>query len=72
MTKRGNYMNMGRHMIDVQHFEAKTIGNEFGQQKNNVIWSSFQQKPTGPTQSSFSTSAPRNRAEFDNQNFQKL
>ncbi|XP_049364484.1 uncharacterized protein LOC125829278 [Solanum verrucosum] len=53
--------------------KAKATGTEFGQQKTeNANRSSYQQRPTGPSPSSASSLAPRNRGEFKNQNSQNF
>ncbi|KAH0683182.1 hypothetical protein KY290_021771 [Solanum tuberosum] len=49
--------------------KAKTSGNEFRQQKSNVNWSSLQQKQKGHAPSSASAPAPKNKGEYNNQNF---
>uniref|UniRef100_M1DLC9 Gag-pol protein n=1 Tax=Solanum tuberosum TaxID=4113 RepID=M1DLC9_SOLTU len=60
---------------DREEFEnkiAKTLGNESGQQKSNVNRSSFQHKQKGPTHSSASAPAPRNKYEYNSQNSQNF
>uniref|UniRef100_M1DB40 Gag-pol polyprotein n=1 Tax=Solanum tuberosum TaxID=4113 RepID=M1DB40_SOLTU len=47
---------------------AKTSWNEFGQQKSNVKWSSFQQKQNGPAPSSASALVQKNKSEHYSQN----
>lgn len=37
---------------DIKKKRSNTSGNEFGQHKSNVSWSSFQQKENGPIPSS--------------------
>ncbi|KAK4737367.1 hypothetical protein R3W88_001064 [Solanum pinnatisectum] len=68
-------MDIPRLMIHVQKTEedklrykdkfrnkkAKTSGKKSGQQKSNVIWSSFQHKQKGPIPSSASALARRNK-----------
>ncbi|KAH0729719.1 hypothetical protein KY290_000849 [Solanum tuberosum] len=75
-------MDISRLMVYVQQVEEEKlrdkeefknkrakIGNESGQQKSNANRSSFQQKQKGPTPSSDSAPAPKNKSEYNNQNF---
>ncbi|KAH0636311.1 hypothetical protein KY290_036738 [Solanum tuberosum] len=50
-----------RDREDFRNKNAKTSGNEYGQQKSNANWPSFQHKQKGPTTTSSSAPAPRNR-----------
>ncbi|WMV30965.1 hypothetical protein MTR67_024350 [Solanum verrucosum] len=57
-----------RNIEPQKHKRAKT-GNEFEQQKCNVNQSFFQQKQKGLASSSASASAPKNKCEYNSQNF---
>uniref|UniRef100_M1DMY3 Gag-pol protein n=1 Tax=Solanum tuberosum TaxID=4113 RepID=M1DMY3_SOLTU len=73
------YMGIARLMIHVlqveknqlkdrEEFEnkrANKLGNESVQQKSNVNWSSFNHKQKGPTLSSASALALRNKCEYN-------
>uniref|UniRef100_M1DTE7 Gag-pol protein n=1 Tax=Solanum tuberosum TaxID=4113 RepID=M1DTE7_SOLTU len=56
---------------DRKEFKNKraNTGKESGQQKSNANWSSFQQKQKGPALSSASAPVPRNKGEYNSQNF---
>ncbi|KAG5572887.1 hypothetical protein H5410_062653 [Solanum commersonii] len=58
-----------RDREEFRNKKAKTM-NEYGQQRNNVNCSSFHQKQKGPTPSSASALAPRNKGEYNSQNSQ--
>ncbi|WMV34895.1 hypothetical protein MTR67_028280 [Solanum verrucosum] len=75
-------MDIARLMIYVQQVEKEKLrdrdkfknkraktGNESGQQESNANRSSFQQKQKGPAPSSASAFAPKNKSEYNSQNF---
>uniref|UniRef100_M1DIK4 Gag-pol protein n=1 Tax=Solanum tuberosum TaxID=4113 RepID=M1DIK4_SOLTU len=76
-------MDIARLMINVQQVEEdklrdreeftnkrdKTSCNEFGQQKSNDNRSSFQQKQKGSAPSSANAPPPKNKCEYNSQNF---
>ncbi|WMV45009.1 hypothetical protein MTR67_038394 [Solanum verrucosum] len=76
-------MGIARLMIHVQQVEknqlkdreefedkkAKTSGNKSGQQKSNANRSSFQHKQKGLAPLSASAPAPKNKGEYNSQNF---
>ncbi|XP_049399669.1 uncharacterized protein LOC125863674 [Solanum stenotomum] len=59
---------------DREEFRNKKakIGNESGQQRNNVTHSSFQQKQQGPAPSSAGAPAPKNKSDYNSQNSQNF
>ncbi|KAH0665107.1 hypothetical protein KY285_026313 [Solanum tuberosum] len=56
---------------DIEEFKNKKAktGNESGQQRSNVNHSSFQHKKNGPTLSSAGAPVPKNKGEYNSQNF---
>uniref|UniRef100_M1DPH3 Gag-pol protein n=1 Tax=Solanum tuberosum TaxID=4113 RepID=M1DPH3_SOLTU len=58
-------------MRDREEFRNKKVktGSEYEQQRGNVNRSSFQQKQKGPAPSYTSATAPKNKSEYNSQNF---
>ncbi|KAG5604407.1 hypothetical protein H5410_025899 [Solanum commersonii] len=66
-VKQGNYADRG-----YGHSKANDPWNESGQQKGNANLSSFQHKQKGLARSSASAPAPKNKCEYNSQNFRAI